>query len=96
MNPVARFNVDNFEEIVKEIGKTCHSEYLFVLEDAILNEIVELLKTFPPSEARAKLARIQEIIDLPASKFEPHVRPLLVSLKNSVKGGLFAARIWME
>ena len=96
MNPVIKLKIDNLHTIIREIGKTYHAEDLLDIENAILDEIVRLLRKFPPSVARTELSYIQKIVDLPLEEFEPKVRPLLNALKHSLRGALSTAMVWIE
>lgn len=89
MNPVDRFRIDNFKEILKEIECLGNHDYLRQLEDRIIQEIVKLVSE-ETDAARAKLQSLEEMIN--ELKITPRTQLLISALKNSISGALSAAR----
>lgn len=90
MNPVDRFRIDNYKEVLQEIERIGRLEYLKDLEDKIIKEIVNLVEE-GTEEARDELARLGKMIDEDLS-FKPRNQLLISALKNSIAGALSAAK----
>lgn len=90
MNPVDRFRIDNFKEVLQEIERLGHLEYLRDLENKILVEIVNLIEE-GTDEARVELTKLEKMISDDLS-FKPRNQLLISALKNSIAGALSAAK----
>lgn len=90
MNPLIKFSVENFKELIEELGRINHAEYLFDLEDRIIDEITCIASTQNRTAARRNIQKIKELI-LKEIDSEPHVKPLLKSFQNSIEGATSAA-----
>lgn len=89
MNPVDRLNIDNFEEIVEEVGKIRSEDYLACLERKFVNEVVTLVLQTPSRQARNKLNRIKKFI---TNKQGIYFRkPLFSAFLNASQGAVDAA-----
>ena len=93
MNPVARFSIDNYKEILREIEQQGDLTYLRLLEDRVIQEIVTLIQQ-ETDEAKAELAKIEKLIEEDLG-FIPRSQLLISALKNSIKGALAAAKIYL-
>ncbi|MDI6731116.1 MAG: hypothetical protein QME05_00855 [Candidatus Margulisbacteria bacterium] len=91
MNPVNRFKIENYNEILQEIEERGRIEYLRDLENRVIQEIVHLVKQ-GTDEAKADLQRLEAALDEDLS-FKPRNHLLISALKRSLKGALDAARI---
>lgn len=91
MNPVTRFNIDNFHEILKEIEELGRFEYLRDLEARVIGEIVNLINQ-DTSEARLDLLKLEKLIERELD-FTPRNHILISALRKSIKGALAAARL---
>ena len=89
MNPLIKFSIENFKELIKELGRINHPEYLFALEDKIIDEITEIVRK-DPKHAKKQILEIKKQI-LKDIESEPHVKPLLNSFQNSIEGAVSAA-----
>ena len=90
MNPLVKFSVENFRELIQELGRINRPEYLFDLEDRIIDEITTIISNQDADSARNDIEKIKELI-LKEIDSEPHVRPLLRSFQNSIEGATTAA-----
>jgi len=90
MNPVARFNIDNFKDVLLEIERLGRLEYLHDLEDRMIAEIATLLDDGSEA-AKDQLEKIERLINEDL-KFKPKNHLLVSALKNSIKGALAAAK----
>ncbi len=90
MNPLVKFSVENFKELIQELGRINRPEYLFDLEDHIIDEITTIISDQDVDSARSDIEKIKELI-LKEIDSEPHVKPLLRSFQNSIEGATTAA-----
>ena len=90
MNPLVKFSVENFKELIRELGHINRPEYLFDLEDRIIDEITSIISNQDKASARSDIEKIKELI-LREIDSEPHVKPLLKSFQNSIEGATTAA-----
>lgn len=90
MNPLVKFSVENFKELIQELGRINRPEYLFDLEDRIIDEITSIAHQKDRDTARRDIIKIKELI-LREIDSEPHVKPLLRSFQNSIEGATSAA-----
>lgn len=91
MNPVKRFKIDNYKEILREIEEGGRIEHLRDLENRVIHEIVHLVKQ-GTKEAKDDLKRLEEALDEDLN-FKPRNNLLISALKRSLQGALDAARI---
>ncbi len=90
MNPVRKFNIGNYKEILKEIEELGKLDCLKELEDRVIHEIAELVQE-GTDEARAKLQMLERIINEDLD-FKPRSSFLISALKNSLSGAISAAK----
>ncbi len=90
MNPLTKFSIENFKELIDELGRINKPEYLFDLEDRIIDEITTIIRTNSKKTAKNKIMAIKKLI-LNEIESEPHVKPLLKSFQNSIEGATSAA-----
>ncbi len=90
MNPLVKFSIENFRQLIEELGRINKPEYLFDLEDKIIAEITDIMRLNEKAEARDKIMKIKEQI-LKEIESEPHVKPILRSFQNSIEGATSAA-----
>ncbi len=90
MNPFTKFSIENFKELVEELGRINKPEYLFDLEDKIIDEITILMRSKDKKKARAGILKIKNTV-LDNIDSQPHVKPLLRSFQNSIDGATSAA-----
>ncbi|MFA5839994.1 MAG: hypothetical protein WC890_04990 [Candidatus Margulisiibacteriota bacterium] len=93
MNPVKRFKIDNYRQILKEIEENGRIEYLRDLEDRVIQEIVYLVQQ-GTTQAKDDLKKLESALDEELT-FKPRNNLLISALKRSLKGALDAARICM-
>jgi hypothetical protein len=91
MNPVKRFKIDNYLDILREIEEKGRIEYLRDLEDRVIQEIIHLVKK-GTIEAKEDLKKLEAALDADLN-FKPRNNLLISALKKSLKGALDAARI---
>jgi len=90
MNPLVKFTVENFEELILELTRLNKPEYLFDLEDRIVDEITDIIRTKSKKQARAEILAIKTRL-LEKIHSEPHIKPLLKSFQNAIEGATSAA-----
>jgi len=90
MNPLVKFSIENFQELISELGRINKPEYLFDLEDKIIDEITCLLKSKNKKKAKEQILRIKSQV-MEEIDTAPHVKPILKSFKNSIEGATSAA-----
>ena len=90
MNPVKRFKIENYKEVLKEIETVGSFDNIKDLEDRVISEIIELVND-GSDEAKAKLEKLEKLIEEKLD-FTPKCQVLISALKNSIKGALSAAR----
>ncbi len=90
MNPLDRFKIDRYKEVLQEIEKLGKLEYLRDLEDKIIKEIVRLV-SLNTKEAKQDLKKLEQIIEEDLD-FKPRNNLLVSALRKSIKGALSAAR----
>ena len=90
MNPLVKFSIENFKELIKELGRINKPEYLFDLEDKIIDEITVIVKSNKKKDARAKIMMIKKQI-MAEIDSDPHIRPILKSFQHSIDGATSAA-----
>ncbi|MBI5699241.1 hypothetical protein HZC35_02885 [Candidatus Saganbacteria bacterium] len=90
MNPLVKFTIENFEELISELARLNKPEYLFDLEDRIVDEITDIIRTKSKTRARAEILTIKNRL-LEKIHSEPHVKPLLNSFQNAIDGATSAA-----
>lgn len=93
MNPVNKFNIENYKEILKEIEELGDLRYLKELEDKVIQEIAELVHE-GTDEAKAKLIKLEKLIN-DKLEFTPRNRMLISALKNSIAGALKVAKFYL-
>lgn len=91
MNPVHKFKIDNYKEVLREIEEVGRADCLRELEDRVITEITALICE-GTDEAKVKLAKLEALIkeDL---DFTPRNKLLVSALKNSIIGALSAAKL---
>ena len=90
MNPLVKFSIDNFKELVAELSRINKPEYLFELEDKLIEEIASIASTNKKAKAKSEILKIKKHI-LKEIKTESHVKPILKSFQNSIEGATSAA-----
>ncbi|HTY13831.1 MAG TPA: hypothetical protein VMD02_06560 [Candidatus Omnitrophota bacterium] len=90
MNPLVKFSIENFRSLIAELGRINKPEYLFDLEDKIIDEIATIMRNDEKDAARAKIMKIKRQI-MEEIDSEPHVKPILRSFQNSIEGATSAA-----
>jgi hypothetical protein len=91
MNPLVKFSINSFEELVRDLEKANKPEYLFELEDRIIDEIASITHSHPDKrEARAKLLIIRTMM-LEKIESKPHFRMIVKSFQNSIEGAIASA-----
>jgi len=89
MNPLDRFKIDRYKEVLQEIEKLGKLEYLRDLEDQVIKEIVRLV-SLNTKEAREDLKKLEQLIEEDLD-FKPRNNLLVSALRKSIKGALSAA-----
>ena len=90
MNPVDRFKIDNYKQVLREIEQIGKIEYLRDLEDKVIQEIINLVNE-GTEEAKADLIRLEKAL-AEALDFTPRNHLLISALKNSISGALSVAK----
>ena len=90
MNPVQKFRIENYKEILKEIEKVGTFDHLKDLEDRVISEIIDLVND-GSSQAKQKLENLEILIEEKLD-FTPKCQVLISALKNSIRGALSAAK----
>lgn len=90
MNPVKKFNIGNYKEVLKEIEKIGRFDYLKDLEDKIIQEVVNLVHE-GTDEAKVELTKLEKSINEELD-FKPRNSLLISALKNSISGAISAAK----
>jgi predicted HAD superfamily hydrolase len=91
MNPATRFNIDNFQDVLREIEQLGRLDYLRDLEDAVIKEIVNLIEQ-DTAAARQDLIRLEKNVEKEL-QFTPRNHLLIAALRKSIKGALSAAKV---
>ncbi|MFH1684341.1 MAG: hypothetical protein ABIA67_05625 [Candidatus Margulisiibacteriota bacterium] len=90
MNPVARFKIESYQEILREIEKIGNVTYLRDLEHRVIQEIVKLTEE-GTKDSRRKLLKLEKMVE-EESVTNRRNRFLIATLKNSLRGALSAAK----
>ncbi len=90
MNPLVKFSIANFKELIVELARTNKPEYLFELEDKVIEEIATLASSKKKHKARLEILNIKKQI-MKDIKAEPHIKPILKSFRNSIEGAATSA-----
>ncbi|MDD4178449.1 MAG: hypothetical protein PHH14_00145 [Candidatus Margulisbacteria bacterium] len=93
MNPVAKFNINNFKEVVREIEENGDISYLRLLENRVIHDIIKLIEK-NTKEAKAELSKLELIVNEDLG-FTPRNGLLVSALRNSIKGALAAAKLYL-
>ncbi|OGB88295.1 hypothetical protein A3H38_05030 [candidate division WOR-1 bacterium RIFCSPLOWO2_02_FULL_46_20] len=93
MNPVNRFKIDNYKEILREIEELGRLDYLRDLEDKVIKEIADLIHE-NSDEARAQLIKLEQLVEAKLD-FTPRNKFLLSAFKNSLSGALSVAKFYL-
>ena len=93
MNPVNRFKIDNYKEILKEINTLGKLEHLRELEDRMIGEIARLVE-LDTDEAKLELQKLEKSLEEDFD-FKPKNKLLFSALKNSLAGALSAVKFLM-
>ncbi len=90
MNPLVKFSIDNFSDLLKELGRINKPEYLFELEDRVIEEIAAIASSQTPIRAKNEILKIKKKI-LKEIDAEHNIKPILKSFQNSIEGAASAA-----
>ena len=90
MNPVKKFEIGNYKEILKEIAESGKIEHLRDLEDRVIQEIICLARQGTKT-AKENLQRLEKHLDEDLG-FKPRNFLLISALNKSIKGALSAAK----
>ncbi|MEA3493022.1 MAG: hypothetical protein U9R38_01400 [Candidatus Margulisiibacteriota bacterium] len=90
MNPVKKFNIGNYKEVLKEIEELGKFDCLKELEDRVIQEISALVQE-GTDEAKRKLEILEQLINEELD-FKPRSGLLISALKNSITGAISAAK----
>lgn len=90
MNPIDRFEIDNFKEILKEIESLGRLDLFQDLEVRVIQEIIKLVNDGTES-AKIELQKLEKIVNEELN-YTPRNRLLISALKNSILGALSAAK----
>lgn len=90
MNPLVKFTIENFEELIRELGRINRPEYLFDLEDKIVTELTNIISNCDRDSAKREILKIKNIISQKIIS-SPNVKPILRSFLYSIEGATQAA-----
>ena len=90
MNPLVTYSINNFEELIRELERINRPEYLFELEDRIIEEITLITHSQEKEVARAKLLFIKKTI-LGKVESKPHFTMIIKGFQNSIEGAVNSA-----
>lgn len=93
MNPVNRFKIDNYKEILREIEGLGRLDYLRGLEDRVIKEIANLIHE-NSDEAKDQLLKLEKLIEEELD-FVPRNKFLISAFKNSISGALSVAKLYL-
>jgi hypothetical protein len=90
MNPLVKFSINSFEELVRDLEKANKPQYLFELEDRIIEEIAHIAHSHNKHDARAKLLLISKMM-LEKVESKPHFKMIVKSFQSSIEGAIVSA-----
>ena len=90
MNPLDKFAIDKYKEVLKKIEEKGKLEHLRELEDKIISEIIRLVHE-NTQEAKSQLQNLEDVLD-DELDFKPRNFLLIAALRKSIKGALSAAK----
>jgi hypothetical protein len=91
MNPVERFNIDNYKEVLREVEGLGKMEHFLAFETRIIQEIVKLVDE-GTTDAQARLGVLEKMV-YEDPGFTPRNIVLVANFKNGIAGALYAAKI---
>lgn len=94
MNPLVKFSLENFNELVSELGRINKPEYLFELEDKVIDEIIHISSGKSKRKAKSEIILIKERL-MKNVEAASHVKPILRSFQNSIDGATEAALMFL-